>query len=58
MQPVDTLLAQDAHGLDADAKVLADPLTIEGIRHAGELELAVERLVGNAEQRSVGDAEA
>ena len=40
------------------SQVLADLAAVEVRGHAGKLQLAVQRLVGDAEQRAVGDAEA
>src|SRR6266487_5497284 len=42
----------------ADLKMLADPLPVEFAGHTSELDLAVKRLVRDAEQRAVGHAEA
>ena len=50
--------AQDSHGQEADLKVLVDAVAVEAIGHAGQLKLAVERLIGDAEQRAVWHAEA
>src|SRR5688500_8293339 len=44
--------------LDADPHMLADRALVEAVGLAGELQLAVERLVRDAEQRAIGDAEA
>ncbi len=38
--------------------MLADALPVELSRHAGELDLAMQRLVGDAQQRSIGHAKA
>src|SRR5258708_29364341 len=46
-------LAQDAQRLEPDRQVLADPLAIEGVRHAAQLDLAVQRLVRDAQQGPV-----
>src|SRR5438552_13638491 len=54
VQLVDTGLAQQFDRADADAQVLIDPLAVEMIRHAGQLDLAVPRLVAHAQQRAVG----
>src|ERR1043165_1712020 len=40
---------------DPDLEVLADALAVELAGHAGELDLAMQRLVGNAKQRAVGN---
>src|SRR3546814_2462095 len=50
--------AQLLHGAQADLQVLVDLALVEGRRHAGQLQLAVQRLVGDAEQRPVGHTEA
>ncbi len=50
--------AQVLAGADADLEVRADRLLVEVVGLAGQLDLAVERLVGDAQQRAVGDAEA
>src|SRR5687768_12854129 len=52
------LLAQDVDGRQADLQVLADRALVEGVRLAGQLDLAVQRLVRDAEQRSVRHPEA
>src|SRR6185437_11387428 len=44
--------------LNADPHMLADGALVEAIGLAGELQFAVERLVRDAEQRAIGDAEA
>ena len=38
--------------------MLVDALAVEAVGHAAQLQLAVERLIGDAEQGAVGDAEA
>jgi hypothetical protein len=43
---------------DADLQVLADGAFIEGVGLAGQLDLAVQGLVGDAQQRAVGHPEA
>ena len=45
-------------GRDADPQVLADRALVEGVGLAGQLDLAVQRLVGDAEQGPVGHPEA
>ena len=57
MEAVAFLLEQRER-LDADAQMLADGALVEGVGLAGELQFAVERLVGDAQQGAVGDAEA
>src|SRR5580765_6178171 len=52
------LLAQEVHGRHADLQVLADGAVVEGVGLAGQLDLAVQRLVGNAQQGAVGHPEA
>src|SRR5688572_22159276 len=44
---------EDAQGLDADPEMLADRAFVEGVGLAGQLDLAVERLVRDAEQGPV-----
>ena len=51
-------LAQDLDRAHADAQVLVDALAVEVVGHAGQLDLAVQRLVAHAQQRAVGHAEA
>ena len=51
-------LAQEVERLDADLEMLADRALVEGVGLAGQLDLAVQRLVGDAEQGAVGHAEA
>ena len=43
---------------EADLQVLAHRALVEGVGGAGQLDLAVQRLVGNAEQGAVGHAQA
>ena len=43
---------------DADAQVLVHALAVEVVGHAGQLDLAVQRLVAHAQQGAVGHAEA
>lgn len=45
-------------GGEADAEMFAHGTLVEGIRGAGQFDLAMQRLVGNAEQRAVGHPEA
>jgi hypothetical protein len=42
--------AQPFHRADADAQVLVHPLAVEVVGHAGQLDLAVQRLVAHAQQ--------
>ena len=49
---------QQRDGLDPDAQMLADRPLVEGVGLAGQLKLAVERLVRHAQQRPIGHAEA
>src|SRR5882672_9778666 len=58
MQLVGAGLAQEVDGLEADLQVLLHALAIEGIGHGRELDLAMQRLVGDAQQRAVGHAQA
>ncbi len=41
-------VAQDPDRLDADLEMLVDALAVEAVGHAAQLELAMERLVGDA----------
>ena len=52
------LALEHAERLDSDPQVLADRPVVESVGLAGQLELAVERLVRHAQQGPVGDAEA
>src|SRR5664280_3748555 len=56
MQLIDSPVAQQFDGPHADAQMLVDPLSIEMVRHAGQLDLAVQRLVADAQQRAVRHA--
>ena len=58
MQPVQPVGAQQFDGADADQQVLVHALAVEVVGHAGQLDLAVQRLVADAQQRAVGHAEA
>ena len=49
---------QKVQRLDADAQMLADRTLVKGIGLPGQLELAVERLVGDAKQSPLRHAEA
>jgi len=49
VQLLHALGAQQPDRLDADGQVLADALSIHRIRHAAELDFAMQRLVGDAE---------
>ena len=49
---------QDLDRAHADAQVLVDALAVELVGHAGQLDLAVQRLVAHAQQGAVGHAEA
>ena len=51
------LAAQDVERRKADHQVLADRALVEGVGGAGQLDLAMQRLVGDAEQRAVGHAQ-
>ena len=42
-------LAQDLDGAHADAQVLVDALAVEVVGHAGQLDLAVQRLVAHSQ---------
>src|SRR5215813_12776043 len=52
------LAAQEVDRLEADAQVLAHRALVEARGGAGQLDLAVQRLVGNTEQRAVRHAQA
>src|SRR5690606_13990193 len=53
VQPFALLCPQRFQGSKPDFEVLLHPLTIKLARHAGQLDLAVQRLVGDAEERAV-----
>ena len=55
---VSSLALQEADRCDADLQMLADGALVEGVRGAGQLDLAMQRLVGDAKQRAVGHAHA
>ncbi len=50
--------AQQVDGPNADLQMLRDGPLIKAVGLTGELDLTVQRLVRDAEQRAVGDAEA
>src|SRR5262245_45506774 len=50
--------AQEIERLQADLQMLGDGALVKGIGGAGQLDLAVERLVRYAQQRAVGYAQA
>src|SRR3569623_2170865 len=52
------LAAQQVDRLEADAQVLAHRALVEARGGAGQLDLAVQRLVGDAQQGAVGHAQA
>ena len=52
------LAAQRVERREADLQMLADRALVEGVGRARQLDLAVQRLVGDAEQRAVGHAQA
>src|SRR5690606_28000443 len=58
MEPLHALIAQRLERPDADLQVLVDPFAVEARRHAGQLQLAMQRLVGDAEEGAVGHPEA
>src|SRR5579883_1063743 len=58
MQPLRFLVLEPLQRLQPDLEMLSDTLAIELARHARELDLAMQRLVGDAQQRAVGHAEA
>src|SRR5262245_27929312 len=51
-------LAQEVERLQSDLEMLRDRAFIEGIGRARQLDLAVQRFVGDAEQGAVGHAQA
>src|SRR5438105_1905088 len=51
------LAAEQLDGSEADHQMLADGAVIEGIGGTRQFDLAVKRLVGNAQQRAIGDAQ-
>src|SRR5271166_2472952 len=57
MQPFPFLRLQLFQRLESDLEVLSHPLAVEFTGHACELDLAMQRLVGDAKKRAVGDAE-
>src|SRR5579872_3598724 len=52
------LTLQEADRGDADLQMFGDGPLVEGVRGAGKLDLAVQRLVRDAEQRAIGHAHA
>src|SRR3546814_5697870 len=52
------LIVEQFAGADADLEVRGDRFLIEAVRLSGQLEFAVERLVADAEEGAIGDAEA
>src|SRR5438105_10297165 len=58
MQPLHRHFGQLLHRLDTDSKMLRHLPLVEFRRHAGQLQLAMQRLVGDAEQRAMGHPEA
>src|SRR5664279_1511058 len=58
VQLIDSRLAQQLDRANADAQMLVDALAVEMVGHPGQLDLAVQGLVADAEQGSVRDAEA
>ena len=55
MQAFHALLPQTFQCLDANLHMLADPLPVKRICHTRQLYLAMKRLVGDTEQRAVGN---
>jgi ureidoglycolate hydrolase len=51
------LFAQDVEGRDADRQMLADRTLVEGGRGAGQLDFAMQGLVGHTEERAVWHAQ-
>src|SRR3954447_12813929 len=58
MQALGFLELEPLERLQADLEMLTDASPVEFAGHAGELDFAVQRLVGDAQQSPVGDAEA
>src|SRR6185295_17729707 len=58
MQALGFLVLEPFERLQADLEMLTDAPPVEFAGHAGELDFAVQRLVGDAQQSAVGDAEA
>ena len=58
MQPFGRHGGELFHCPQPDLEVLVDLRLVKSRSHAGELELAMQRLVGDAEQGAVGYAEA
>src|SRR5690606_38174887 len=58
MEPCALLRPDPLERIEPDVEVLTDALAVELARHPGELDLAVHRLVGDAEQRPVRDPKA
>src|SRR5271168_4156896 len=58
MQPLRFLMLEPLERLEADLEMLTNALAIKFAGHASKLDLAVKRLVRDAEQSAVGDAEA
>mgnify|MGYP003694090083 CR=1 FL=1 len=58
MQALGFLVLEPFERLQADLEMLTDASPVEFAGHAGELDFAVQRLVGDAQQSAVGDAEA
>src|SRR3546814_9040559 len=52
------LVVEQFAGADADLEVRGDRFFIEAVRLARQLEFAMERLVADAKQGAIGDAEA
>src|SRR4029453_2203945 len=58
MQALGFLVLEPLERLQADLEMLTDASPVEFAGHAGELDFAVQRLVGDAQQGAVGNAEA
>src|SRR6059058_2223410 len=58
MQALGFLVLETFERLQADLEMLTDASPVEFAGHAGEFDFAVQRLVGDAQQGAVGDAEA
>src|SRR5256885_3732340 len=58
MQALGFLMLEPFERFQADLEMLTDASPVEFAGHAGEFDFAVQRLVGDAQQSAVGNAEA
>src|SRR5450830_294317 len=58
VQLLDAMIAQQLQRANANLQMLRHPLLIKAVRHARQFDLAVQRLVGYAEQGAVRHPEA